>query len=246
LLHYDAQFMHDHDKLKDSLTKDCDTMEKQVTSFQVELERATTSEKEMCERLRADGTRTLEDARKMWQQAEKDELKKKDNKTSIKLKKDAAKAVESKLRQLIERNKEEIERMEREAERELEFYKLELYKRSNEEFRKETNKIRDDERSRMLNLENDWIAKMEITRRERENELMKVSEEFEQRADIFKRHLSTDTQRIADEHQAAVAEAQMEVEGEKERVRAQHEHEMAVLEEEYRVKMDKQQKSSEA
>jgi hypothetical protein len=39
----------------------------------------------------------------------------------LKLKKDAAKAVEHK-RQLIERNKEEIERMEREVERELQFY----------------------------------------------------------------------------------------------------------------------------
>ena len=85
----------------------------------------------------------------------------------MKLKKDAAKAVEPKLRHLIERNKEEFERMEREAERELEFYKLELYKRTNEEFRIETNKFRDGERTRILNLENDWIAKMEIARRDR-------------------------------------------------------------------------------
>jgi hypothetical protein len=246
LLYFDAQFMNDQDKRKVSLTRECEMMEKQVTSLLAEMTRTTLSEKEMCDRLRADGARALEDCRRMWQQAEKDELKKKDRKMSVKLKKDAAKAVESKLRQLFERNKEEVEHMEREAARELEFYKLELYKRANEEFRKETNKIRDNERSRMLSIENDWIAKMEITRRESEHELRKICEEFHQSADILKRHLSTDTQRIVDEHQASVADAQMAVEGEKERVRAQHEHEMAVLEEDHRVKVAQQQKSSEA
>lgn len=237
--------MNSHDKLKETLTIDCEMMEKQVVSIQAEIARAILSEKEICDRLRSDGTRALDDARRMWQQAEKDELKKNDHKTSLKLKKDAAKAVESKLRQLIERNKEELERMERETERELEFYKLELFKRSNEEFRKATNKMRDDERSRVLNLENDWIAKLEIARREREHDLKKICDEFEQRADILKRQLTADNQRIADEHQTSMAEAQMAVEMELEQVRAQHEQEMVELEEGYRIKMAQQQKSSE-
>ena len=231
--------------LKDSLTKDCAMLEKQVASIQAEIAHATISEKEICDRLRADGKKALEDARRMWQSAENEELKKKGRELSLKLKKDAAKAIECWLRQLMERNKEDIERIEREAERKLEFYKLELYKRTNEEFRKETNKIRDSERTRILNLENDWIAKMETARREREHELKKTRDEFEQRADILHRQFIADKQRIMDEHQATVAEAQIAVEMELERIRAHHEQEMADLEEEYRGKMAQQEKSSE-
>ena len=216
--------------LKDSLTKDCEMLEKKVASIQAEIAHATISEKEICDRLLADGKQAVEDARRMWQSAENEELKKKGRELSLKLKKDAAKA---------------IERIEREAERKLEFYKLELYKRTNEEFRKETNKIRDSERTRILNLENDWIAKMEIARRERDHELKKTREEFEQRADILHRQLIADKQRIMDEHQASVAEAQIAVEMELERIRAHHEQEMADLEEEYRGKMAQQEKSSE-
>ncbi len=221
-------------------------LEKQVASIQAEITQATIAEKEICDRLCGDGKQALEDARRTWQKAEKDELKKKDKELSLKLKKDAAKAVEPKLRHLIERNKEEFERMEREAEREEEFYKLELYKRTNESFRNETSKIRDGERARILNLENDWIAKMEIARREREQEVKKIREEFEQRAAILQRQLNADRQRIMDEHQASVAEAHMAVGMELERIRTHHEQEMVVLEEEHRVKMSQQKKLSEA
>jgi hypothetical protein len=51
----------------------------------------------------------------------------------LKLKKNAAKAEEHKLRQLIERNKEEIERMEREVERELQFYQAHRHLRLDNE-----------------------------------------------------------------------------------------------------------------
>ena len=96
----------------------------------------------MCERLKGEGVRELENAKKSWQQAEKDELKKRDQKISLKLKQDAAKKIEPKLRELIENHKEEAERLQREANRELDYYRLKLYKCSNEEYRKETTSCR--------------------------------------------------------------------------------------------------------
>lgn len=241
-----SKCLKSQEHLRQSLTKDCETMEKQVDSMQAEISQLALSENEICNKLRADGARDLDDARKMWQQAEKDELKKKDHKLSVKLKKDAAKLVEPKLRQLIERNKEEIDRMERESEREIEFYKLELYKRSIDEYRQQLNKIRDDEKSRVLNLENDWMAKMEFVRREHEHELKKVREEFGERADILKRQLHVNKQRIANEHQTALKEAQDAVGNELARVHSHHEQEMAELEEDYRIKMAQKKKMFEA
>jgi len=129
----------------------------------------------MCDKLKGEGTQELENAKKCWQQTEKDGLKKRDQKMSSKVKQDAAKAIEPKLHQLMENHKEEIERLEREANRTLDYFRLELYKRSNEEYRKETNKIRDDERSRMSHLENEWTAKMEASRRDRDNETKKIA-----------------------------------------------------------------------
>ena len=104
----------------------CEALERELANIEVAIEKTTTSEQEMCGRLRRDGERDLEESKINWQNAERAELKKKDLKLSPKLKKDAANAVEPKLRQLMEENKEEVERLEREAARELDLYKLEV------------------------------------------------------------------------------------------------------------------------
>jgi hypothetical protein len=231
--------------LRETLALGNSSVEKQVHSLEAEILKVTTSEREMRERLQGEGTQELENAKKCWQQTEKDELKRRDQKMSSKLKQDAAKAIEPKLRQLMENHKEEIERLEREANRALDYFRLELYKRSNEEYRKETNKIRDDEKSRMSHLENEWTVKMEASRRERDNETKKIREEYEQRADMMKRQFNTEKQKIADEHHINLISAQKAEALEMEQTRLRHEREMVDMEEECEVKIAQKQKADE-
>ena len=103
-------------------------LEKKMSAIKSDIVRKEKYKDVTCEKLIQEGSQQLEEAKKSWQQAEKDSLKKKDQQMSDKLRKDAAKNVEPKLRQLIERNKEDIERLEREAARELDCHKLELFR----------------------------------------------------------------------------------------------------------------------
>ena len=214
-----------------------------MSSLEAEIIKTTTLEREMCERLNGEGAQELENAKKSWQQAEKDELKKRDQKMSLKLKQDAAKKIEPKLRELMENHKEEAERLQREANRELEYYRLELYKHSNGEYRKETNKIRDNEGRRMSHLENELRAKLETCRVEQECEMKKIHEEYEQRADMMKRQFSADKQKFAEEHQINLIDAKKAEDFEMEQTRVQHEREMVDMEEEYKEQMSQKQKA---
>ena len=214
-----------------------------MSSLEAEIIKVTTSEREMCERLKGEGAQELEIAKKSWQQAEKDDLKKRDQKRSLKLKQDAAKKIEPKLRELMENHKGEAERLQREANRELDYYRLELYKRSNEEYRKETNKIRDNEGRRMSHLENESRAKLETYRIEQEDEMMKIREEYDQRADMMKRQFSAEKQKFAEEHQINLIDAQKAEDLEMEQTRVQHLREMVDMEEEYTEQMAQKQKT---
>ena len=164
-------------------------------------------------------------------------------KMSKKLKQDAAKKIEPKLRELMENHKEEAERLQREANRELDYYRLNLYKCSNEEYRKETNKIRDNEERRMSHLENELRAKLESCRIEQENEMKKIREDYDQRADMMKRQFSADKQKFAEEHQINLIDAQKAEDLEMEHARVQHLKEMVDMEEEYTEQMAQKQKA---
>ncbi|KAL7550907.1 hypothetical protein ACHAWF_014117 [Thalassiosira exigua] len=236
--------MGEKERLKETVQKDCDSLEKKLHRIQTDIEKMSTSERDMCEKLKRDGSRELEEAKKSWQQAEKEELKKRDQKLSPKLKRDAAKAVEPKLRQLMERNKEEIERLERESARELDYNKLELYKRSNEEYKAETKKIRAEERKRMEKFENEWLVKLDSARRECEDEMKAVRRAHEQRAKCMEQQFNAEKQQALDAHEAILREEALAQDSKMQQVRAQHEHEMRVLEDDHSRKLTHKQKES--
>lgn len=141
----------DEEELNKTLTKECNNLEKKVARLQLDIEK--TVDCSMCESLRRDGSQALLDANKSWAQAEKEEIKRREQRLSPKLKAQAAKAIEPKLRQFMERSKDDLDRLEREASRELDCYKLELHRMSNDAFRRETMKIRDEDRQRTSHLQ---------------------------------------------------------------------------------------------
>ena len=237
--------MSEQEQLRDTLAKDCDALEKKVVSLQSDIERTAKSEQDICERLKREGAQALEDAKKSWQQSEKEELKKRDQKMSPKLKRDAAKAVEPKLRQLMERNKEDIERLEREAARELDCYKLELYKRSNEEYRRETNKIRAEERDRISYIQQEWLAKLENSRRQHEDEMNKIRKEFEERSVLIQQQFHGDKQKCMNEHEAELEDAQHAEVLEMEQITIAHERQMSDMEDEHADKLVDKKRSCE-
>ena len=110
---------------------------------------------------------------------------------------------------MMEKNKEEIERLEREAARELDCYKLLMYKQSNAEFKKETNKIRADERKRTEKLEAEWVSKMEMKGNVFDIETKGVRMEHKQMAVMVKRRFNAGRQQCIDEHGAIQEEAQV-------------------------------------
>ena len=91
-----SQVIYKREMMKETLAKDCESLEKKMASIQSDIERTTKSERETCERVKREGPQGLEEAKKSWQQGEKEELKKRDQNMSPKLKRDAAKAVEPK------------------------------------------------------------------------------------------------------------------------------------------------------
>ena len=246
--HEDAREEHDKhvnelEKTREALTQSIPLMQKQIDSLQAEILKTTTSENDMCERLKAEGARELENERVHWQMAERNELQMRDKRISSKLKQDAAKAIEPKLRQMMEGHKEELERLEKVLARELDFYRLELYKRANEEFRKESNTIREEKKSRSSHLEKEWTQKLENARKERENELWKVREEYEQRRDEIKKQFKACKQKRIEDHQTDLTEVKKLEDLEMEQIRARHEKSLGALEVEYKARAVQQQKS---
>ncbi|KAL3821943.1 LOW QUALITY PROTEIN: hypothetical protein ACHAXA_004431 [Cyclostephanos tholiformis] len=246
----DAKAEHDkvsgeQERTREALALGNSSVEKQIKSLEVEIVKTATSERDMCERIKVEGAQELENAKKNWQQAERDDLKRRDQKLSSKLKQDAAKAIEPKLRKMMENQSCEIERVQREANRELDYYRLELYKRSNEEYKKVTSRFRDDERSRLSHLENEWSVKIDTSRRERDSAMQRIREEYEQRADMMKRQYNAEKTKLDDEHQIHLIEAERDVDMEKKQYCGQHDREMVDMEEEYESKMTQKQKTIE-
>jgi len=246
--HEDAREEHDKhvnelENTREALALSIPLLQRQIYSLQAEILKTTTSENEIRERLNAEGARELENERVHWQMAERNELQMRDKRISSKLKQDAAKAIEPKLRQMMEGHKEELERIEKVLARELDFYRLELYKRANEEFRKESNTIREEEKSRSSHLEKEWTQKLENARKERENELWKVREEYEQRRDEIKKQFKACKQKRIEDHQTDLTEVKKLEDLEMEQIRARHEKSLGALEVEYKARAVQQQKS---
>ena len=102
-------------------------MKKEEASLKLSLERIISLERDACKKMQEDGAKELENARSSWQYAEKNEFRKREQKLIPKIKREAAKMIEEKLRKLKEKHNDEKLRLERESARELQSYKLELY-----------------------------------------------------------------------------------------------------------------------
>ena len=195
----------------------------------------------MCESLRRDGSQALQDAKKSWAQTEKEEIKRREQRLSPKLKAQAAKAIEPKLKTRMERNKEDLDRLEREASRELDCYKLELHRMSNDAFRRETMKIRDEERQRTSHERQQWFQNLEQSRAKHENEMRKTTHSNAKRVEMMEQQFNVDKQECIDEHEEQVRR----VEAEMKKLEEQHLQDMRDIEEEFANKLIEKQRSCE-
>ena len=237
-----SQIATEKEQLQTNLRKECSVLEKKEVSLQAEIERIAKSEKATSERLKKDSIQELEDAKKRWHQAERDEFKKREQKLSPKLKRDAAKAVEPKIRQLMEKHQEEIDRLQRESARELDSYKLELFKKSNIQFKVEASKIRDTERKRLEKFECEWMVKQEEMRLDHDAEMKKVRKEHDQRMSMNKKQFEAEKRECLDQHEIDMDDVKKSLDIEMEYIRVNHDREMAIMEEEYVEKMTERQR----
>jgi len=229
----------DQEELNKTLTKECSSLEKKVARLQLDIEK--TVDCSMCESLRRDGSQALQDAKKSWAQAEKEEIKRREQRLSPKLKAQAAKAIEPKLRQLMERNKEMDLRLEREASRELDCYKLELYRMSNDAFRRQTVKIRDEERDRASHLQQQWFQNLEQSRVKHENEMRKTTNLYAKRAEMMQQQFNVDKQESIDVHEEQVQRVEVEMK----KLGEQHVRDMIDMDDEFANKLIEKQRSCE-
>lgn len=229
----------DQEELNKTLTKECNSFEKKIARLQLDIEK--TVDCSMCESLRRDGSQALQDANKSWAQSEKEEIKRREQRLSPKLKAQAAKAIEPKLRQLMERNKEMDLRLEREASRELDCYKLELYRMSNDAFRRETRKIRDEERDRASYERQQWFQNLEQSRAKHENEMRKTTHSNAKRVEMMEQQFNVDKQECIDEHEEQVRR----VEAEMKKLEEQHLQDMRDMDDEFANKLIEKQRSCE-
>ena len=230
----------DQEELNETLTKECNSLEKKITRLQLDIEKTVNTDNDICQRLRRDESQALLDS-KSWAQTEKEEIKRREQRLLPKLKAQAAKAIEPKLRQLMERNKEGLDRLEREASRELDCYKLELYRMSNDAFRRQTIKIRDEEKQRTSHLQQQWFQNLEQSRTKHEDEMRKTTSLYAKRAEMMEQQFNVDKQECIDVHEEQV----QRVEAEMKKLGEQHLQDMRDIEEEFANKLIEKQRSCE-
>lgn len=183
----------------------------------------------MCERMHQDGRVDLQQAKRSWQQAEEADLNRREHKLSAKLKKDAAKAVEPKLKHLMEMNTEELARLQRQSAREIDSYRVELFGKLNKEFKTQADKIRETERQRTESIEKDWMVKLEEVRARHCAEMDKAAKDHEVHMQMQRQQHDTVKQRIIHEHKAAMEDNQRLNHCQMEEATLKHDREMKSL-----------------
>lgn len=208
---------------------DCEKLEKKEARLRVDIDKILSSERETCHQLKINGTAELQEFKKSWRQTEENDLKRRVEKLSPKLKRDAAKSVEPKLRELMELNAEELSRLQRQSNRDIDCYRLELFSKMNRDFKQESEKIRKEERQRQEQLESEWMQKLEEVRTRNCAEIDKTIKEHEQRMQMQNQHFSIDKQRLTHDHQAHLEDARQALNFEMEQVTIDHEREMTSI-----------------
>ena len=208
----DANVKHSHAtaeqaKLNDDLAKQHKALKKEEASLKLSLERIISLERDACKKMQEDGAKELEKAKSSWQYSEKNEFRKREQKLIPKIKREAAKMVESKLRQLREKHNDEKLRLEREAARELQSYKLELYRNSHKICKNERRNVEAAEKRLMDNVIYEHDQKIEEVRSEHHNEMAELKLAHEETMDSLRAKYEVDKKRRLEQHEMDLREA---------------------------------------
>ena len=219
--------------MHDELTTANQKLEKKECSLMAALERVAENKRQICERMESEGIAEMQVMKKSWLHAEETGIKSKERKLASKLKRNAANAIEPKLRQLVEMNTEELSRLQKQATRELDSYKLTLFSKMNREYKIEADRIRDIERQRSEQLEGDWMEKLNALRAKHSDEMRKKAKEHEQRMQIIKQHFEIDKQHLIHEYKVAQEDSQNYLQHQMEQASRKHERDLAAMEKDH-------------
>ena len=185
--------------------------------------------------MKREGEADLQKARLAWQHAEREELKKRDRSLAPKLKKDAAKQIEPKLKAIIDSNDESIVHLERQTSRDIERYKLELYKQSQERFRSESQAIRTELKKSQDKQETELLSKLALTQGDHEKELKSIQNNHSQRMQLLQKQHDISVSGIKQKHMMDKDDMSARTASSLQQMKHQHHCELANLENQHAV-----------
>ena len=196
-------------KINENLTKQHKALMKEELSLKLALERVITMERDTCNKLQEDGAKELAKAKANWLYSEKNEFRKREQKLIPKIKREAAKMVELKLRKLSEKHSDEIRSLERETAREVESYKLELYRNSQKICKNERRKVEAAEKRFRDSVEQEWTTTLEDTRAETHKEMTAQKQAHDETMEAHRAKHEMDKKRRLDQHEMDLKEAKI-------------------------------------
>jgi hypothetical protein len=208
----DAEAKHDQaideqTRTNENLANQHEVLMKKEASLKLSLERVISVERDTCKKLQEDGAKELEKAKSNWLYSENNEIRKREQKLIPKIKRDAAKMVELKLRKLSEKHKDEIRSLERETARELESYKLELYRNSRKICKNERRQVEATEKRLIDSIEQEWSLKIEDARMENHREMTALKQSHEETMESLRKQHERDKERRLQQHDIDLKEA---------------------------------------
>lgn len=208
----DAKLKHEQatceqTEINEGLANQNKALKKEEASLKLSLERIISLERGACKKLQEDGAIELEKARSSWQYAEKNHFRKREQKMIPKIKREAAKMVESKLRKLSEKHTDEIRSLERESARELQSYKLELYRNSQKICKNERRNIEAAEKRLMGNILHGHDQKIEEARSEQRGEMTALKQAHEDTMESLRIQHEIDKKRRLEQHEMDLRQA---------------------------------------
>ena len=194
-------------RINDDLAKQHKAMKKEEASLKLSLERIVSLERDACKKMQYDGAKELEKAKSSWQYSEKNDFRKREQKLIPKIKREAAKMVESKLRKLSEKHNDEILSLERESARELQSYKLELYRNSQKICKNERRNVEAVEKRLMDNVLHEHDQRIEEVRSEHLQEMAALKQAHESTMDSLRTQHEVDKKRRLAQHEMDLRES---------------------------------------
>ena len=217
--------------MRANLKQECAALHKRVEALSANIARTERQEKETLERLKREGDADLQKARLVWQCAEKEGLRKRDRALTPKLKKDAAKQVEPKLKAIIGNHEESFARLERQASRDIEQYKLQLYKQGRERFRSESQAIRSELKLSRDKQETELLSKLALTQGDHERELKSIHDNHSRRMQLLQKQHDISVSGIKRKHVSDKEDISARLASSQQQMEHEHQCELTSLEE---------------